>query len=501
VKPHYFNDLTVSLTQTKPPLIKIPCDKMAVIKIKDSFDIEARCPEPVLTPRQIYFHHPGYSDVDGADVLFFLWSFDSNDGGLHHGTARTACGIIANNAWDGYLSDTKDGGALELDYDDLLLKKDYWFHVPNQGSESTDKNYPIVPSFRHWKYPHRQPPPCWNHTSSQSMSSHTTSPSQHPAPSEMTRAARNRDETCRITKASDQTKVAHLCPKAEKSWFDINGMHVYNENHNLPDKTRLSDPKNTLLLRTDLHDAMDAKKFVLVPKCGKWVVHMLEKTNHIGRFYQNSTLHDIKGVGPEFLLTRFAWAIFPLVRDFLSWRLGRNLRLRIANSTGFEWKTELKKWEPEKDEPRSKSPSPPTKRTRETADAEESSDVSSIKCSIHYYSDVNNIRFKSPLHCPTNPNLPEPQPILEEAEMAEDIALMKVLPSLFGGPDCEVTNSSDRLWNEISVYPGMRRVERIREEWLEKERRRNDSSNEQTWNGDEDWEQETLTLGQLNCDC
>jgi hypothetical protein len=80
---------------------------------------------------------------------------------------------------------------------------------------------------------------------------------------------------------------------------------------------------------------------------------------------------------------------------------------------------------------------------------------------------------------------------LEEAEMVDDLALASLFPSVFGGPDNEVTYSSNPLWHELSVYPGWRQVERVKNKWLEEERRRSGPSNQPTWEGDEFIERES----------
>jgi len=126
------------------------------------------------------------------------------------------------------------------------------------------------------------------------------------------------------------------------------------------------------LLRVDLLRAMDTGTFAFVPKCGKWVVHMLAQTNHIGRDYQNVELRDLHDVASQFLLTRFAWAIFPLLENFLSFPIRRHLTVFAnssntgdINSTGQEqgwrigtWKSEMMFWKPVADDQRSKSSSP-----------------------------------------------------------------------------------------------------------------------------------------------
>src|SRR5690348_16376029 len=116
-------------------------------------------------------------------------------------------------------------------------------------SPITPLPYPIVPTFEHWKFPHNNLPSQWKHTSLARVRFTAASNTEH--------AVRERDKSCRITNATDETEVAHFCPKAQNDWFEINGMHVYNAIPSLPRNHRLNDQRNTTLLRNDLHAAMD----------------------------------------------------------------------------------------------------------------------------------------------------------------------------------------------------------------------------------------------------
>lgn len=85
----------------------------------------------------VTFRHPGYPDND--NILLFLPALDTCDEsddagqfGLHHETARVACAILADCAWNGYLSTQRAAEAprLMIGADDLLTEPDYYFHVP-----------------------------------------------------------------------------------------------------------------------------------------------------------------------------------------------------------------------------------------------------------------------------------------------------------------------------------------------------------------------------------
>ena len=69
-------------------------------------------PRPVLlsTPAahplpfggKVVMHHPGYEGVD--DYLIVFNAVDRQQFGIHFGMVHVACGIIAGNRWDGYIT-------------------------------------------------------------------------------------------------------------------------------------------------------------------------------------------------------------------------------------------------------------------------------------------------------------------------------------------------------------------------------------------------------------
>jgi hypothetical protein len=134
-------------------------------------------------------------------------------------------------------------------------------------------------------------------------------------------------------------QCAHLCPRQEIDWFEANGMNSYNLDGSLPQELITNDSSNALTLRSDLHYAFDRCSFVFVPKpifspstasptaSRPFVTHVLEQANEIGPLYHNGTLLPVRGVRTEFLLVRFAWAIFRYVKPFLSHKVERVLLL------------------------------------------------------------------------------------------------------------------------------------------------------------------------------
>ena len=100
-------------------------------------DLSKSCPFIASSSddKVINFRHPAYPP--GDDLLFSLYASDHADGdsGLHHGLAHTACAIVAGNRHDGYLSESPCGGTrIEAAWDDVLLGRDYYFHVPGSGN-------------------------------------------------------------------------------------------------------------------------------------------------------------------------------------------------------------------------------------------------------------------------------------------------------------------------------------------------------------------------------
>lgn len=85
------------------------------------------------SPPQSYrvaFRHPAYPD--GSNVLLTLHAWDRVGGGIHYGLAHTACAIVANNRFDGYLSLARDGSSrIESEWDACLPphSNGYYFHV------------------------------------------------------------------------------------------------------------------------------------------------------------------------------------------------------------------------------------------------------------------------------------------------------------------------------------------------------------------------------------
>ncbi|KAH7111094.1 hypothetical protein B0J11DRAFT_498739 [Dendryphion nanum] len=292
--------------------------------------------------RQILFRHPGYNEPN--NVLFKLFAPDVAQGytgrGLYAEYALQACGIVAGNRWDGWLSEAKDHDhSTRIDSASILYKSSYYFHLPPLRSDidagSLNLPYPIVPTFREWRFPHDQLPDSWQQMSS--TGSDFVVPEQSYATSNLTLALQARDISCRITGYKEGTQVAHICPQKEAEWWYENGMSRYN----FGSANTLDDLSNALLLRTDLHIAFDKPKFVFFPKPSsdpkkpQYVTHIVEASAELEFLYHNRALHSLYS-SAETLFSRFAWSIFPLVDGFLTCRERRRLLLTSENAASFD---------------------------------------------------------------------------------------------------------------------------------------------------------------------
>ncbi|PVH72188.1 hypothetical protein DL98DRAFT_470762 [Cadophora sp. DSE1049] len=306
---------------------------------------------PTSQSRYIIFRHPGYDDARNVllklfapDASSFSSSYSSSGFGLHAGYALAACGVVAGNRWDGWLSEHRHRHGDEspritfcaADRDKMLDKYSYYFHLPDEDDDDNNARspYPIVPTFREWSFPHDQLPPSWT----QSAPLEVPEQPQTYSVSGLTTALRQRDVSCRITGYREGLQTAHVCPQAEEDWYLRNGMSRYNSGNS----ESVDNPANALLLRADLHIAFDKPSFVFVPKptdveSQQFVLHLLEPSREFESLYHNRAMQSV-GVSVELLFARFAWTILPLLAGFLKGKILRRLRLSTAinEATGEE---------------------------------------------------------------------------------------------------------------------------------------------------------------------
>ncbi|KAI0878777.1 hypothetical protein GGS24DRAFT_441962 [Hypoxylon argillaceum] len=246
---------------------------------------------------EIEFRHPGYTPP--CDTLFMLPRLDHSSAsslkGVHYSTALTACQIIANNAFNGYLATDREGRErVDLNADHLLTESQYWFFA-----SSTYQNlnpYPIVPSFQDWAFPHQEN-------------------ARWPLPTDIIMDPDTSDPRCIITQTTALVNKAHLIPAADENWFKANVMSRYG-NH-----SDTNQNSNKITLRHDLHYAFDSHLFAIVPKQNHYVVHQLSATESSTRefasIYHNRRITQ-QSVAPVFLFARFARAVFMLVKPFIA---------------------------------------------------------------------------------------------------------------------------------------------------------------------------------------
>ena len=116
----------------------------------------------------VNLRHLGYPDND--NILLTLQAPDDPNGVIHHETARLACCVLAANRWDGYLSITQEHPKPVSADEDILRRKDYYFHLPDGGDSKdggerpkidkrNNKNspYAVTARFRDWNFPDTLP--------------------------------------------------------------------------------------------------------------------------------------------------------------------------------------------------------------------------------------------------------------------------------------------------------------------------------------------------------
>ena len=248
---------------------------------------------------RVTVHHPGYVSTR----LFEISAFDGESGGFHHGTLLLLCGIIAGGAWNGWLSEEKNGTRITTNTEAVLTKRDYYYHLP-------DPQWPVVLSLDHLTFPHGRPPPGWTFDNSRMMSSFYSSASV----SSMSQAVRDRDMACRVTRWADGMERAHLCPRSAVGWFTREELERYNIRSTL----LVDDMANAVALRQDVHTELDKGTFIFVRKQGKWVSHFLDPTHDLGPEYHNVPIDMPTAVSEAFVFANIAIAILPRISNFLT---------------------------------------------------------------------------------------------------------------------------------------------------------------------------------------
>ncbi|KAI0857393.1 hypothetical protein F4860DRAFT_528066 [Xylaria cubensis] len=316
-------------------------------------------------PPRIDILHPGYKQnhnvlltFSACDVPLIPWS-QGEIWGLHHGTALTAGAIITNKIFDRvYFSHDQLGKhCIETPREGTLAPGCYYLQVrkeslsdgeatksmtagnlahhasatlsPSSESTSTplvnnDYDYPIVPTFEDWQFPHGKLPPEWDEQ-------HLISPPEC-----------HHKERCYATGLEMGLAKCYVVPSGTNDWFVDNGMNTYSENIRFG--RPIDDEGNKITLMSHIRSAFDDRTFVIVPKPSsrypssqspsstptastayhqphEFAIHVISTDSkpavQFANFYHNLTIQPqyIHMIRREFLFARFAWAIFPLLRQ------------------------------------------------------------------------------------------------------------------------------------------------------------------------------------------
>lgn len=142
------------------------------------------------------------------------------------------------------------------------------------------------------------------------------------------------------------TSKCHLIPSEQKDWFGINSMGEYATIN----PGTVEDEANIATLQSNFHQLFDHGHFVIVPKpvghsaldatstanstSYALAIHVLTTHEENGEFpdlYQNTSLQPkySERLSREFLFTRFASALFPLLRPFLDTSVPRRVAVNF----------------------------------------------------------------------------------------------------------------------------------------------------------------------------
>ena len=78
-------------------------------------------------------------DSDTGNILMVLPALDHPQGGIRHETARISCAIVANNKWEGFLTEIRVGGRTAVGSDSILHGKNYYFRVSEDAGSASDE--------------------------------------------------------------------------------------------------------------------------------------------------------------------------------------------------------------------------------------------------------------------------------------------------------------------------------------------------------------------------
>jgi len=274
-------------------------------------------------------YHPEYTDHGAVLLSLPATDGDSQAPGVHRDTIHTACAIIANNRFDGYISASRDPHTTHEDLDriHILPAGTYYFHLPRPLEASALTPYAVVPSFRTWRYPHDEDIPGWADLRIEDEGIFGSA-----------EAVLARDQACRMTDSKEGTQAAHIVPKAERQWFALNSMPSYCVLDPTAGASIIDRSSNGILLRSDIHKLLDTYRLFFVPKLSdgetemSLVAHVTAISAELLESYQNVRLQELRGISKEYLLARLAYGVLRQLRTFL--QSGRDRWLVVQENDG-----------------------------------------------------------------------------------------------------------------------------------------------------------------------
>lgn len=318
-------------------------------------------------------YHPDYTDHGAVLLSLPATDGDSHMPGVYRDTIHTACAIIANNRFDGYISSSRDPHAAPGNLHDIhiLPAGTYYFHLPRPLGAPSLTPYPIVPSFRTWRYPHDQRIPGWEDLRIEGEGILGSA-----------EAVLARDQACRMTDSREAIQAAHIIPKAERQWFALNSMPSYCLLDPTAGASIIDRSSNGILLRSDIHRLWDTYRLFFVPKSTgdgtetNLVAHVTATSAELLELYHNIPLQELRGISKEYLFARLAYGILRQLRTFL--QSGRDRWLVVQENDGTSRTSQYPasacaQFAEDQGDGRSsrsptKSPSKSPKRRRDTAD-------------------------------------------------------------------------------------------------------------------------------------
>ncbi|KAI1345774.1 hypothetical protein F5Y01DRAFT_322787 [Xylaria sp. FL0043] len=274
--------------------------------------------------------------------------------GVYHRTALIACGILANNRFDGYFLSFRYKMRINEE-EELLTEPRYLFAVPGIS------NYPVVEDFRSWQFPHGELPPPWNFTIP-----------HNPGKDIHGRSSGSPGSACAVTNAHCALEHCHIIPQC--SWFWMNHMARDHEPFNTSTTQTKNIPTNFLTLRADIRKLFTDNRICIVPKtvmvepddmptysvARSRPVHLVlcvllpdnQSYGQLYKQYHNISLHQLQDVSPDYLFAAFAQNIFMRSSYFQRDNRPRHaIKLEVLKHTGARYITYVRMESPDDKDP------------------------------------------------------------------------------------------------------------------------------------------------------